>query len=183
MIVEKENNKKKLDNRIRKRNIFFLIFLICMSLGTLYLIKYTDILLPKINEATASYISFNNFKTTDILKITNIKKYNNKIGKSKFNKNEIIIEVEGKEKEEFVIELYSIGNKLDKKYINYILLEDNKEVKIGKLNTCEEKNNGGLILYNGTIKKNKKYKIKMWIDTKYEKKVNNISYEVKVQSR
>ena len=46
-----------------------LIFLICMSLGALYLIKYTDILLPKINEATASYISFNNFKTTDILKI------------------------------------------------------------------------------------------------------------------
>ena len=149
----------------------------------MYLIKGTNVLLPKINEATASYISFNNSYTTDMLKITNINKLNDKIGKTNINKKEVTFTIDGKVNDEFSIEIYSIGNKLDKKYINYILLENNKEIKLDKLNNCEEKNNGGLVLYKGKIKKNTQYKIKMWIDTEYDEKANNISYEVKIQSR
>ena len=183
MMEKKDKNKKNKDNKIKKRNIFFLVFIIIMSLVALYLIKQTDILLPRVNEATASYISFNNFNTTDMLKITNIKKYSDEIGKSFINNNDTEIEIEGKENDEFLIELYSIGNKLNKKYINYILLENNKQIKAGRLSDCEEQNNGGLILYQGKIKKNTKYKIKLWIDNDYKNKVNNISYEVKIQSR
>ena len=175
--------KKKKDTRIKKRNICLLIFIFIMSLAALYLIEGTNLLIPKLNEATASYISFNNSNSTDMLKITNIQKLNKKIGKSILNKKEVTFSIDGKVNDEFNIELYSIGNKLDKKYIHYILLEDNKEIKQGNLHNCEEKNDGGLILYQSTIKKDKQYKIKMWIDKKYENNVNNISYEVKIQSR
>lgn len=175
--------KKKKDTRIKKRNIFLLIMLFVLSLGALYLIEGTNILLPKINEATASYITFNNSYTTDMLKITNIEKLTDEIGKSFLNKKEVNFKVEGKENDEFSIELHSIGNKIDKKYINYVLFENDKKINIQKLETCEENIDGGIVLYLGKIKQNKTYKIKMWIDKEYENNVNNISYEVKIQSR
>jgi hypothetical protein len=118
-----------------------------------------------------------------MIKITNLTKMKDTVGKSILNKKEVTFSIDGKVNDEFNIELYSIGNKLDKKYIHYSLLEDNKEIKQGNLHNCEEKNDGGLILYQSTIKKDKQYKIKMWIDKKYENHVNNISYEVKIQSR
>ena len=44
-------------------------------------------------------------------------------------------------------------------------------------------NNGDIILYQDTIKDNNTYEIKMWIDKEFEKKIDNVSYEIKVNSR
>ena len=56
-------------------------------------------------------------------------------------------------------------------------------LEIGNLEEKDENNNGGIILYQDTIKDNNTYEIKMWIDKEFEKKIDNVSYEIKVNSR
>lgn len=176
-------NKKKKNNRIKKRSIVLLIFIVVLTISVFYLINETKLLIPKIDEATASYISFNNSNSTDMLKINNIKRMKHKIGKSFLNTYKETFNVSGTKNENFNIELYSIGNKIDKKYINYVLLKNNNIIEIGNLENKEETNNGGIILYQGKIINNNSYEIKMWIDEDYKEKPQNVSYEIKINSR
>ena len=176
-------NKKKKNNRIKKRSIVLLIFIVVLTISVFYLINETKLLIPKIDEATASYISFNNSNSTDMLKINNIKRMKHKIGKSFLNTYKETFNVSGTKNENFNIELYSIGNKIDKKYINYVLLKNNNIIEIGNLENKEETNNGGIILYQGKIINNNSYELKMWIDEDYKEKPQNVSYEIKINSR
>ena len=176
-------NKEKKNNRIKKRSIVLLIFIVVLTISVFYLINETKLLIPKIDEATASYISFNNSNSTDMLKINNIKRMKHKIGKSFLNTYKETFNVFGTKNENFNIELYSIGNKIDKKYINYVLLKNNNIIEIGNLENKEETNNGGIILYQGKIINNNSYEIKMWIDEDYKEKPQNVSYEIKINSR
>lgn len=176
-------NKEKKNNRIKKRSIVLLIFIVVLTISVFYLINETKLLIPKIDEATASYISFNNSNSTDMLKINNIKRMKHKIGKSFLNTYKETFNVSGTKNENFNIELYSIGNKIDKKYINYVLLKNNNIIEIGNLENKEETNNGGIILYQGKIINNNSYEIKMWIDEDYKEKPQNVSYEIKINSR
>lgn len=176
-------NKEKKNNRIKKRSIVLLIFIVVLTISVFYLINETKLLIPKIDEATASYISFNNSNSTDMLKINNIKRMKHKIGKSLLNTYKETFNVSGTKNENFNIELYSIGNKIDKKYINYVLLKNNNIIEIGNLENKEETNNGGIILYQGKIINNNSYEIKMWIDEDYKEKPQNVSYEIKINSR
>ena len=167
-------NKKKKNNRIKKRSIVLLIFIVVLTISVFYLINETKLLIPKIDEATASYISFNNSNSTDMLKINNIKRMKHKIGKSFLNTYKETFNVSGTKNENFNIELYSIGNKIDKKYINYVLLKNNNIIEIGNLENKEETNNGGIILYQGKIINDNSYEIKMWIDADYKEKPQNV---------
>lgn len=176
-------NKEKKNNRIKKRSIVLLIFIVVLTISVFYLINGTELLIPKIDEATASYISFNNSNSTDMLKINNIKRMKHKIGKSILNTYKETFNVSGTKNENFNIELYSIGNKIDKKYINYVLLKNNNIIEIGNLENKEETNNGGIILYQGKIINDNTYEIKMWIDEDYKEKTQNVSYEIKINSR
>lgn len=176
-------NKEKKNNRIKKRSIVLLIFIVVLTISVFYLINETKLLIPKIDEATASYISFNNSNSTDMLKINNIKRMKHKIGKSFLNTYKETFNVSGTKNENFNIELYSIGNKIDKKYINYVLLKNNNIIEIGNLENKEETNNGGIILYQGKIINDNSYEIKMWIDEDYKEKPQNVSYEIKINSR
>lgn len=176
-------NKEKKNNRIKKRSIVLLIFIVVLTISVFYLINETKLLIPKIDEATASYISFNNSNSTDMLKINNIKRMKHKIGKSLLNTYKETFNVSGTKNENFNIELYSIGNKIDKKYINYVLLKNNNIIEIGNLENKEETNNGGIILYQGKIINDNSYEIKMWIDEDYKEKPQNVSYEIKINSR
>ncbi|MBQ8534657.1 MAG: hypothetical protein IJ463_03115 [Bacilli bacterium] len=176
-------NKEKKNNRIKKRSIVLLIFIVVLTISAFYLINGTELLIPKIDEATASYISFNNSNSTDMLKINNIKRMKHNIGKSFLNTYKETFNVSGTKNENFNIELYSIGNKIDKKYINYVLLKNNKIIEIGNLENKEETNNGGIILYQGKIINDNSYEIKMWIDEDYKEKTQNVSYEIKINSR
>ena len=176
-------NKEKKNNRIKKRSIVLLIFIVVLTISVFYLINETKLLIPKIDEATASYISFNNSNSTDMLKINNIKRMKHKIGKSFLNTYKETFNVFGTKNENFNIELYSIGNKIDKKYINYVLLKNNNIIEIGNLENKEQTNNGGIILYQGKIINDNSYEIKMWIDEDYKEKPQNVSYEIKINSR
>ena len=176
-------NKKKKNNRIKKRSIVLLIFIVVLTISVFYLINETKLLIPKIDEATSSYISFNNSNSTDMLKINNIKRMKHKIGKSFLNTYKETFNVFGTKNENFNIELYSIGNKIDKKYINYVLLKNNNIIEIGNLENKEETNNGGIILYQDKIINDNSYEIKMWIDEDYKEKTQNVSYEIKINSR
>ena len=176
-------NKEKKNNRIKKRSIVLLIFIVVLTISAFYLINGTELLIPKIDEATASYISFNNSNSTDMLKINNIKRMKHNIGKSILNTYKETFNVSGTKNENFNIELYSIGNKIDKKYINYVLLKNNNIIEIGNLENKEETNNGGIILYQGKIIDDNSYEIKMWIDEDYKEKTQNVSYEIKINSR
>ena len=182
-----KNNKRKRNpiqnNKIKKSSIFLLVIVIILAAGMFYIIKDTDVLIPKIDEATASYISFNNSNSTDMIKITNLTKMKDSIGKSIINTHSQTFEVFGKKDEEYNIELYSIGNKIDNKYIKYIIIKNKNILEIGNLEEKEENNNGDIILYQDTIKDNNTYEIKMWIDKEFEKKIDNVSYEIKVNSR
>ena len=99
-----------------------------------YIIFETDYLQSGVDELTASYISFNNAKSTDVLRINDISKKNDEKGKKQTNKSNKSFEVKGKENQEFEVTLYSSGNTIDEKYIKYYLIRDN-ENKEGNLET------------------------------------------------
>lgn len=179
----KSKKRQLVNNKIKKSSIALLIFIIVMTLSAFYLINGTDLLLPSIDEATASYISFNNSKSTDMLKINNLQKMKKELGKSVLNTHKVNFDISGNKNENFNIELYSIGNKIDKKYINYVLKKNDKVIEIGNLETKEENYNGGIILYQDKILNSNSYEIKMWIDDDYNKKTDNVSYEIKIKSR
>ena len=61
-----------------------------------YIIFETDYLQSGVDELTASYISFNNAKSTDVLRINDISKTNGEKGKNHTNKSNKSFEVKGK---------------------------------------------------------------------------------------
>jgi hypothetical protein len=137
---------------------------------------------PKVNELTASYISFNNKNTTDMLRINNIIKLSDKIGKSKFNYKQVTFNVEGNKDSYYEIVLYSLMNDIDEKYI-YFQLEDNDKFFSNSLSKLESSEDGGKIVYQGQIKNSNKKTIRMWISKKYANKIGDSSFEVKIKSR
>ena len=86
-----------------------------------YIIFETDYLQSGVDELTASYISFNNAKSTDVLRINDISKKNDEKGKKQTNKSNKSFDVKGKENQEFEVTLYSSGNTIDEKYVKYYL--------------------------------------------------------------
>ena len=147
-----------------------------------YIIFETEYLQSGVDELTASYISFNNAKSTDIMEISNIKKMNDKNIKQRTNKSYKTFEVKGKENQEFEVTLYSLGNTLDEQYVKYYLSRGN-EKKEGNLLDTDKNVDNGKIIYKGKINKNNKFIIYMWIDDNYDKSVKNISYEIKIKTR
>ena len=57
------------------------IFLLLLAFFFGYIIFETDYLQSGVDELTASYISFNNAKSTDVLRINDISKKNDEKGK------------------------------------------------------------------------------------------------------
>ena len=105
------------------------------------------------------------------------------LGSSLLNIRKENFDISGNNNEYFNIELYSTGKKIEKKYIYYVLKKNNEVIEVGNLENKEENYNGGIILYQGKIIKNNSYEINMWIDNTYDKKTDNVSYEVKIKSR
>lgn len=164
----------------KKKKIYFKKIFICSILGILvflltYFIFETNVLEPKINELTTSYISFSNNKT-DKLRINNIKKLSNKIGKSSFNNSNLVLDITGDKEDLYNIVIYKINSNIDDKYIKCYI---DKEITLseGKITS-----NNGIVIYSGKIN-NKNKTLRMWIDKKYKGKVENNSYEIKIEKR
>ena len=169
-----------------KKNITYILsFLILLNIVLIIVLAYiiigTDLLQTKIDEKTANYISFNDSKNTDIIKITNISILSDKKGISKKNKCTKEIEITGDKNKKFQIILYPIGNTIDEKYVKYYI-EGINDSKINNLSNVETSVDNGKIIYSDKILKNNKYKLYVWIDDGYKKNVKDISYEIKIRS-
>lgn len=132
---------------------FFLIALVILF-G--YVILNADWLRPKINELSASYISLKNQSATDILKINNLRKLSDKKGMSNRNYSFKTFQVTGQKGLNYQIVLYHLGEKIDEKYIKYYLVNDRGNSINGILKDQKETNDGGKIIYEGTIEEGKK---------------------------
>jgi len=147
------------------------IFVITLS----YLIFKTNILEPKLNELTTSYISFNTENNSDILEIKNINKMSDTTAKSIINNSSLKLDITGTKNEEYNVVVYKNSN-IDDRYINCYI---NKKVNLSEVETTKD---GGKIIYTGKID-NKTKVLKMWIDKSYKDKVNDNSFEIRIKKK
>jgi len=146
-----------------------------------YFIILSSELKPGINRLTASYISFNNNDTTDMLKITDLKKMSNSNGLSFRNNSYKKFKVDGEKGTNFKIVLYHIGNVIDEKYVHYALFIDGVKKENNVLSNEVTIDNGGIVIYDGVVKKDTNCTLKMWVDNSYKSNVKNVSYEVRIK--
>lgn len=156
----------------------FLLFLIAI-LG--YIIIETDYLDPSLNELTASYISLNDVTATDRLKITNLSKQTTKKGSSSNNKSFESFNIYGEKSSKYEVVLYRIGQETNNENIMYYL-ENTKEKKVGCINELPTREDGGKVIYSGTIKEKEKFIIRMWVKNNAKEDAKHISYEIKIKT-
>lgn len=179
MSKKKKRKQSKINHEMKERITFFLFLcFLTISLGSYIIVS--DSFQPKVNELTASYISLNNHNTTDILKITNLKKMSNRIGKSIQNKESLSFQITGEKDKDYQIIVVPISNQIDEKYIHYSL-SINKDNITNTLNKVQTQNNHEKMIYQGKYLDTTNIEIKMWIDKEYSGKVKNNSFEVKIK--
>ncbi len=181
---KKLSKKKQLELKNQKKVIYYCLILCLLVLLLTYFIFYKDTLKTSVDEVTASYISFNNSKTTDMLKISNLSKMKDDKGKSILNTSTKMFDVDGNIKEKYEVVVYALGNKADESYIKFALYDsNNNEISSGVLNNSKTSVDGGKVIYQGAIKKHNKLKLNMWLSKKYQGNTKNISYEIKIKPR
>ena len=174
--------KKK--KKSQKEYSFFLFssVIVCLTAILLnYIIFETDIIKPKLNETTMSYITFNNRDTTDMLKIKNIKKMADQKGKSFRNNSRIRLKAKGEKNTEYIVVLYPITNNIEENNIKYLLKKRQEKIS-NSLNNLQNTQDGGKILYEGKID-NQEIDIQLWISKDYSEKINENSFEIKIKPR
>ena len=171
---------KKQQLIIRKKKLVC-IFLLLLVIVLGYAIIFTDLLKPRLNTLTASYISFNNSSNTDRLEINNIKRMTDKKGIFLAKYNSLKFTIPKKENMEYDIILIPINSTIEDKYIHYILNVGDKNVR--SLDKDVKGDNGETIIFHGNMKNDSKIALYMWISKEYKEKFNNVSYEVRIKSR
>jgi len=173
--------KKKTKKQEYQKQLILCLIMAALSIGLGLFIHNTNILDPKIDELTTSFISFNNKYTTDMLKINNIVKMSNKIGKSSWNPHSLSLDILPEKDSAYEIVLYPLNNSVEEEYIWYSL-EDKKELVNQNLSNLEKTEDGGIILYKGNSKR-KRITLRLWISNNYKKEVTENLFEVKVIPR
>ena len=176
---------KKGKKRYTKKAVYkaagnaLMLFIFVIAFG--YGILHSEWLTPKINELSASYISLNNTETTDILKVTNLRKQTDQRGKSFRNKTIKKFQMTGERDTIYQIVLYHLGEEVDEEYIKFYLTNEMGKEEEGVLKNQEETYDGGRILFEGTMKDGQNWSLKMWAAKEYDKSVNNVSYEIRIK--
>ena len=179
----KKLSKKQLKQKQQlQKNIIISTLMCLLVLGISYVIFKTDVLQPSVNEVTASYISFNNKDTTDIIKINDIKKMSNDMGKSIVNKKYSQLSIEGEVNSNYQLVIYPLVNNIDLKYVNYSITVDGN-VYTDYLSNKQVTGDEGIVVYNGVVTKGNKVTIRMWISREYEGEVGNNSFQIKINPR
>lgn len=178
----KKGKKRYTKKDIRKAAGTALLLVLLVIILT-YIIFNTAWLRPKLNELSASYISLNNTNTTDMLKVTNLRRLSNEKGKSFRNKAYKEFQITGQQNSSYQIVLYHIGEKIDEAYVHYYLENEHQVIKDGIIKVDDATNDGGRVIYTGNIKDGKNWKLKMWIDKDYKGEVSNISYEIRIKNK
>jgi len=159
---------------------------ICIIMGIITLsltlfIHNTNLLEPKINELTTSFISFNNQNTTDMLRVNNVEKMSDKRGESRWNPHSLSLDIKGEKNQNYEIVIYPLVNPVPEEYVKLIVKTGKDEIKENLL-TSENTEDGGRIIYKGTIKKGKTI-IRIWLSNDYNGKITTNAFEVKVRPR
>lgn len=176
---------KKGKKRYTKKDVYkastvaFLLIVLVTIVG--YFIFNTSWLRPKINEISASYISLNTAYKTDMLKINNLQKLTDKKGMSNRNKNNKDFQITGEIDSTYQIVLYHLGERIDEKNVHYYLVNEKKVSMNGLISNLKETDDGGKILFEGTIKSGKNWNLKLWVSNDYNENINNISYEIRIK--
>lgn len=181
--TRKKLSKKKFQQRqklIKQTIISVLLCLLVISIS--YMIFKTNILQPSVNEVTASYISFNNNDNTDEIKINNIKKMSNEIGKSIANTKYNKLLITGEKNTNYELVIYQITNNIDLEYINIAITIGNKTY-ITNLKEAINSDDGGIVIYKGSVKEEKELTIRMWVNKKYSEKVKDNSFRIKIRQK
>lgn len=185
--MRKKKTKKLNKRQIKQRqqlykNTIISTLLVILVLGISYVIFSTDLLQPSVNEVTANYISFNNNDTTDIIKINNIKRMSNDIGKSIVNSKSRQVLISGEENNTYQIVIYPLINNIDLKYVNFSITMDNESYE-GNLATNEVTSDEGIVAYTGKVSGKKEATVKMWVSKEYEGEISNNSFKIKINPR
>lgn len=182
--TKKISKKRQQEMKIQRKVIFQCVILSVLVLALTYFLLNSNVLKSKVDEVTASYISFNNSKTTDMLKISNLSKQKKSIGESIFNNSTKTFQVAGEKNKEYEIVVYALGNKVDEEYVSFTLV-DNNENKLSS-NTLSKMNStldDGRIIFTGKIDSKTTLKLNMWLSNNYKGNTKNISYEIKIKPR
>lgn len=174
----KRRYTKKEVNKIAGTTLILFV-LVCMIA---YVIINASWLRPKLNEIQASYISLNNTETTDMLKVTALRKLTDEKGVSYKNKSFKEFKITGQQDSTYQIVLYHLGEKIDEKYVHYSLKNEKDKTIQDLLGNMEQTPDGGKIIFVGNVKDGKNWIIKMWIDKSYQGNADNISYEIKIKA-
>ena len=164
-----------------KVRLILTAFLVVMVFALTYFTVLSDELNPKINELTTSYISFNNNDTTDMIKITNLKKMSNSNGMSFKNKSAKKFKVTGEVGDRYRIILFHTGNDIDNGFVHYSLHVNGDVKENNVLSNVPTLEDGGIVIYDGVVNEDGECVLKMWIDNSYDKNIKNISYEVRIK--
>lgn len=180
--TKKISKKRQQEMKIQRKVIFQCVILSVLVLALTYFLLNSNVLKSKVDEVTASYISFNNSKTTDMLKISNLSKQKKSVGESIFNNSTKTFQVAGEKNKEYEIVVYALGNKVDEEYVSFTLV-DNNENKLSS-NTLSKMNStpdDGRIIFTGKIDSKTTLKLNMWLSNNYKGNTKNISYEIKIK--
>ena len=174
----KKRVKRTTTIKIIKQSIICLILVLSVIGFNIYILK-NNLITPKLNEITTSYISFYNQYTTDMLKISKLEKLDDNKGKKK--KDDLSFTISGDNKTEYNVTLYSIQNNIPENYVKIFIQSDNKEI-VKTIDSFNKNEDGGIVIYSGK-KKQEKIKIKMWISEEYKENVGNTSFEIRIKQR
>lgn len=182
--TKKNSKKRQQEMKIQRKVIFQCVILSVLVLALTYFILNSNVLKSKVDEVTASYISFNNSKTTDMLKISNLSKQKKLVGESIFNNSTKTFKVTGEKNKEYEIVVYALGNKVDEEYVSFTLV-DNSENKLSSntLSKVKSTPDDGRIIFTGKIDSKTILKLNMWLSNNYKGNTKNISYEIKIKPR
>lgn len=175
---QKRKNKKQQLIIRRKVIVCFLLCFFTIILG--YLILLTNCFRPKLNEITTNYISFNNYSSTDMLKIDKLHKMSDKKGIRLAKFKSLNFRVPGEKNLKYDIVVIPFNSIIEDKYVHYMLTVDGRS-EVKTLDSVDSENGDEKIIYHG--KNNINVSLYMWVSKEYKKKVSDISYEVKIKSR
>lgn len=182
--TKKVSKKRQQEMKIQRKVIFQCVILSVLALALTYFLLNSNVLKSKIDEVTASYISFNNSKTTDMLKITNLSKKKTSAGESIFNSSTKTFKVNGEKNKEYEIVVYALGNKVDEEYVLFTLMNNNEsKLSSNTLSKMNSSPDGGRVIYTGKIDSKTTLKLNMWLSNNYKGNAKNISYEIKIKPR
>lgn len=192
--MAKKKTKKRISKKMQKklelrRKIIAssvgvgILVIVILILGVI--LTKTSLIGDRINATTASYITFKNAFESDNMKINSLKKMNDHRGMNLSGNQmlEFSIISDNKSKgSKYDVVIYPINNTVNYDYIKYYLTDENDRVIAYDKLSDVDSDKLGKILYSDKIDNtNKKLKLRLWIDKKYDKDIISSSFEVRVK--